>query len=1353
MEALRCATLSGIQTLVHVFRRHYKFLKVKSGQVTALASLRAQVQQWTDPHDFEPQTVLRPFLDIIRNENTTGPLTRSAMEAVCSILHVYDENATLHGIPMQHALADVLDAVTQCRFQETEPNSDQYVLLTVVRVLDMVLQCRAAATLTDDTIWHVVEALFAIARSKDTRISGVIRGVATDSLQRMMHIIFDPTMLPQAPSRSFGLPCAVKVLGFLCQKIQPTSKSSERELLLSLQLLQSILLKLGNHLRDVPALLSYAQDELCGAILNWLRLGSSPSSGSIDVPLACLTVLRLVWCYLRPVLKLQWEVMLMGLIPGIVDRRLALEWRLELLQCLVDFLADASFVIDVFVQYDCDSDRSNVLELLLSTLTSLVKPSVPISDANDFVDMVDEPEMADVALQGFWNLLHVLHMRTRTEFDLIVGPAVEASENVLARRERKKRFQEAIAAFNAKPLTGISLLEAHGFLPSPTDASSLARLLRSLPPGLDKNCVGQYLGTMGKAGGALTDTIEFHQELLPAYVAAFDFDDVYLVDALRMFLSSFRLPGEAQQIDRILECFSKQAFAQCKERTLFGTSVDVPYLLSFSIIMLQTDLHNTNIRDDRKMSLADFLKNNLNYGLDGASPLPEEYLTSIYHAIRTRPLRTCDDADEVTSERWADLQRSDGDRTLQSYVHTPEYDAHVLDFVAHEFVLPLMASLDGASIPDALTHLVAMAETAASLHAPSVLMAVVTRLGEYSTLCETPDDEALEAVVYTFCNDPVASSATLGLLQLWQSCHMSFDSSAWTWFLSALARLREYHLLPTSFLQDRRSGLSTESRAAYLETTRAAAKRKAAKHAGRSTSAPPSGFFTSVSRFFALEPLSAPSSPAHVASSLLLVSARQVEIDDLFFPPTTDETDVLPMVTQPWIDEYYRQCPIALDFYDRMASLPVLDAFLEAACTAIERVVLPPAKAKASPAVLSPGGAIFLEQIAMRVIAASHPRVITHVDAVVHALDPFIRGNLVVQSMGYEAAVFLLETLLAGVVASDLSFALGVLESLDMDLLSVVARPVLSSVLTMPLSTPDVWQSWLRVLLRCSNVPDMDDYATLCVTTLDASVAADVASAHPTLMPLLTLVAHAASIHVDAPAAIAVLESLLVFEASLYGLARRHGLPDTDVLSVLGAMCALLTHPSTLSSEPLRLQTLSALRKAMLEVPDATLAPSSWLALLRFGVMPLTGVDVPHRVNDDALDDASHVLLSFALEAPLTSPATVAIMDMLVLLFLHHLDEWVADAAVDFATAWQEVLAVCAVQLATNGSDANEALIEQLRNMVHVVYAVCQDEAWFLPSVADIATLCPQVVVWDTTTSDDAAPMHEEAPLVEETAA
>ncbi|OQS00566.1 hypothetical protein ACHHYP_20127 [Achlya hypogyna] len=1330
MEALRCATLSGIQTLVHVFRRHYKFLKVKSGQVHELGKLRLQVQQWTDPHDFEPQTVLRPFLDIIRNENTTGPLTRSAMEAVCSILHVYDENAVLHGIPMQHALADVLDAVTQCRFQETEPNSDQYVLLTVVRVLDLVLHCRAAATLTDDTIWHVIEALYAIAHSNDARISSVIRGVATDSLQRMMHVIFDPATLPHAPQRAFGLPCAVKVLGLLCQKIQPTAKSSERDVLLSLQLLHTILLKLGSHLLTIPSLLSYAQDELCGAILNWLRLGPTSPSGSIDVPLACLGLLRLVWCYLRPRLKLQWEVMLQGLVPGLVDRALALEWRLELLQCLVDFLADAAFVIDVFVQYDCDADRSNVLELLLSTLAALVRPLTPPEDANDFVDAMDEPEMADVALTGFWNVLHVLHARTRTEFDLVVGPPVEASDQVLARRQRKRRFREAIDAFNAKPLDGIRRLEAEGFLPSPTDATSLAKLLRSLPPGLDKNCVGQYLGAMGKAeaGAAPTDSVAFHQELLPAYVAAFDFAQLHLVEALRMFLSSFRLPGEAQQIDRILECFSKAVFAQCKEAALFGASVDVPYLLSFSIIMLNTDLHNANIRADRKMSLEDFLKNNRDYGLEGAAPLPEEYLTSIYHAIRLHPIRTCDDADEVTSERWRDLQRSDGDRALASHVHTPAYDASLLQFVVLDFVLPLLPALEPPAVPEALAQLARAAETAASLHCPAVLPAVVQCLGEASTLDRDPD-EALEATVYTFCTDPVASAATLTLLSLWRACPAAFDATAWTWFLAVLARLRELHLLPAAFLLDRRSRLSGSHRAAFVDATRAAARAKTAKHASKAV--PSASFFTSVSRFFALEPLSAPASPS-AAHSTVSPTSRRVNVDDLLFAPTPDDTDVLQMVAQPWIDDCQRHCPLAREFATATADAATADAFLAAAFAAVERAVLPPAKAKATPAALSPGGAVFVEQLAMRVAAApaTAARVAAHASVLVAALDPFIRGNLAVAGLGYEPAVFLLETLLSGLVDAHAGPALALLESMDMELLSVVAAPVLLGLQAAQLS-PELQAPWLRVLLRCGAVPTLADYASFCMAALEQLVPPP-----PPLVPLVTLVAHAASLHVEAPT---VLESLVAVAASLLVTAST----PADVLGILGALAALVTHPTVLATAPLRAVVLAALRKALLETPDAVLPPGAWLALLRFGLLPLTGVPLPSR--DDAADDVNAALEAFALEAPEGSPAAPAVMDMLLALFLRHLDDWLATAGIDVAQAWREVLAVGVELLqATAGTDAHEALVEQLRNAVHVVYAVCRDESWFLPSVADIAALCPQVVVWEVQEAPKAVAVPEE---------
>ncbi len=72
-----------------------------------------------------------------------------------------------------------------------------------------------------------------------------------------------------------------------------------------------------------------------------------------------------------------------------------------------------------------------------------------------------------------------------------------------------------------------------------------------------------------------------------------------LLDGLRMFLATFRLPGEAQQIDRILQAFAESCGCVCQESIngslqLFSEddkrASDAAYLLSFSIIMLNTDL-------------------------------------------------------------------------------------------------------------------------------------------------------------------------------------------------------------------------------------------------------------------------------------------------------------------------------------------------------------------------------------------------------------------------------------------------------------------------------------------------------------------------------------------------------------------------------------------------------------------------------------------------------------------------------------------------------------------------------------------------------------------------------------------
>lgn len=65
----------------------------------------------------------------------------------------------------------------------------------------------------------------------------------------------------------------------------------------------------------------------------------------------------------------------------------------------------------------------------------------------------------------------------------------------------------------------------------------------------------------------------------------------------RSFLSGFRLPGEAQKIDRLMEKFA-QRYVSCNPEAF--KSADVAYVLAYSVIMLNTDAHNPQVKN--KMS-------------------------------------------------------------------------------------------------------------------------------------------------------------------------------------------------------------------------------------------------------------------------------------------------------------------------------------------------------------------------------------------------------------------------------------------------------------------------------------------------------------------------------------------------------------------------------------------------------------------------------------------------------------------------------------------------------------------------------------------------------------------------------
>lgn len=181
-------------------------------------------------------------------------------------------------------------------------------------------------------------------------------------------------------------------------------------------------------------------------------------------------------------------------------------------------------------------------------------------------------------------------------------------------KSRLKILANARRKFNKDALTGIQYLSDRGLLESTPKA--IAEWLYQ-GDGLSKSSIGDFLGGHD----------ELSISVLKLYTRCFDFAGLFLVDAIRIFLKSFRLPGEAQKIDRIMDCFSHQ-YVQANPNVF--PSADACHSIAFSSIMLNTLLYNPNVKD--KITLdgyIDMCKEYLDQKL-----VTVDMLSSIYESLK-----------------------------------------------------------------------------------------------------------------------------------------------------------------------------------------------------------------------------------------------------------------------------------------------------------------------------------------------------------------------------------------------------------------------------------------------------------------------------------------------------------------------------------------------------------------------------------------------------------------------------------------------------------------------------------------------------------------------------------------------
>ncbi|KAI0195518.1 guanine nucleotide exchange factor [Astrocystis sublimbata] len=402
----------------------------------------------------------------------------------------------------------------------------------------------------------------------------------------------------------------------------------------------------------------------------------------------CCEIFWLMLKFMRAPFKKEIEVFLNEIYLALLARRTApLTQKLYFLSILNRFCGDPRGLVELYLNYDCDSKVDNIFQAVIEDLARLAVNPVAVTtlqeqqyeekNANsnssewqlkgmlppplNVRDIVPpaEPEseipreymIKRAALDSLVEALRSLlnwsmagrptvsgvagESETRASTEDVresIDPSIADSNpretpippstplleddpaHLEKEKARKTALSKGIQQFNFKPKRGINFFLKSGFIASDSP-QDIARFLLS-DERLDKAQIGEYLGE-GDAKNI---------EIMHAFVDTMEFTRRRFVDSLRQFLQSFRLPGEAQKIDRFMLKFADRYVAG--NPNAFANA-ETAYVLAYSVILLNTDLHSSKIA--RRMTKEDFIKNNR--GINDNADLPPDYLIAIYDEI------------------------------------------------------------------------------------------------------------------------------------------------------------------------------------------------------------------------------------------------------------------------------------------------------------------------------------------------------------------------------------------------------------------------------------------------------------------------------------------------------------------------------------------------------------------------------------------------------------------------------------------------------------------------------------------------------------------------------------------------
>lgn len=455
----------------------------------------------------------------------------------------------------------------------------------------------------------------------------------------------------------YGIPCIRELFRFLISLCNPLDiQNNENVIHIALNLLTVVFEVASDNIGNFYSLTTLVKDEMCRNLFSLLN------SERLPIFAANLQVCFLLFESLRFHLKLQLESYLIKLtdIIGSESQRLTYEIRELALDNLLQLLRIPGFAAEVYINYDCDLYCGNIFENIikllsknaLSAATTPVIYGTQLLSLDALLTIIAAINRNCLSFKKGNQIVYKRHSRNNStaRSDIFNPSEAEGSDHVekmdtfiqynsLTHRfagklkvgeilteqkmeeikNKKRILSQGTDLFNQRPEKGIQFLQENGILNATLDTLEIAHYLRE-SPGLDKKMIGEYISKKKNV----------EKGILEVFVKSFDFTATRIDKALRVYLETFRLPGEAPLIFLVMEHFADH-WHNCNNEPFANT--DAAFRLAYAIIMLNMDQHNHNAKKlNIPMTVDDFIKNLR--GLNGNSDFDVEMLKEVFNAIK-----------------------------------------------------------------------------------------------------------------------------------------------------------------------------------------------------------------------------------------------------------------------------------------------------------------------------------------------------------------------------------------------------------------------------------------------------------------------------------------------------------------------------------------------------------------------------------------------------------------------------------------------------------------------------------------------------------------------------------------------